>query len=296
MKQDSLPSAGDPKCRSDGTSEAGTSEAGATVAGLRRYGGIYAVLARNSLVREMTFKTNFLLWIVVEICWFSLQLCFVGVLYAHTESVAGWSRWEVVLLVGASHFIQQLFQAFFLINCTHLSELVRTGKLDFLLLLPVNTRFVVSTRQLDLGALVNAAIGVAVMAYAAARLELRPEVPQIAAFALLCGVGVLIHYSLMFLLATISFWTVQAQGIVWVYYNLFNVARLPDSAFQGWFKVLFTFAVPMLLVSNVPTRLLAETLRSPVQVLWLLGMAAVCFLVSELGWRFSIRQYTSASS
>jgi len=39
---------------------------------LRRYLGIYAMLARNSLVREMTFKVNFLLWIFVELLWFAL--------------------------------------------------------------------------------------------------------------------------------------------------------------------------------------------------------------------------------
>ena len=63
------------------------------------------------------------------------------------------------MLVGASHFIQQIYQAFFLINCVNLSELVRTGKLDFLLMLPVNTRFVVSLRQVDLGGFVNAGFG-----------------------------------------------------------------------------------------------------------------------------------------
>ena len=63
-----------------------------------------------------------------------------------------------MLLIGASHLIQQIFQALFLINCTHLSELVRTGRLDFLLLLPVNSRFIISVRQIDLGALVNAAV------------------------------------------------------------------------------------------------------------------------------------------
>jgi ABC-2 type transport system permease protein len=263
---------------------------------LRRYAAVYAILGRNSLVREMTFKTNFLLWIFVELLWFGLQITFINVMFLHTESIAGWSKWQVVLLIGTSHFIQQIFQAFFLINCTNLSELVRTGRLDFLLLLPVNSRFVVSLRQLDLGAFVNAGTAVVVMAYAARRLGLVPDAGQLLGFLVLCGAGVVIHYSLMFLLATVSFWTVQAQGIVWAYYNLFNVARLPDSAFRGGFKIVFTFAIPMLLVSNVPAKLLADRLSSPLEMLLLLGMSVACFLVSEAGWRLSLRRYTSASS
>lgn len=263
---------------------------------LSRYLGVYAALWKNSVTREMIFKTNFLLWIVVEILWFALQLSFIGVIYLHTERIGTWTQWQVVMLIGASHLIQQVFQAFFLINCTNLSELVRNGKLDFLLLLPVNTRFVVSLRQVDLGAFVNAAIAVSVMVYAATRLGLSPGAVQLGAFALLCLCGVLIHYSLMFLLASISFWTVRAQGIVWGYYNLFNIARLPDEAFRGLFKALFTYAIPMLLVSNVPVRMLTRTLQSPAQLLLLLGMTLACFLVSHWGWKFSLRRYTSASS
>jgi ABC-2 type transport system permease protein len=254
------------------------------------------MLWRNSLVREMGFKTNFLLWIVVELLWFALQLSFIGVIYLHTESIAGWSKWQVVMLMGASHFIQQIFQAFFLINCTQLSELVRTGKLDFLLLLPINTRFIISLRQVDLGGFVNATTGAAVMLYAARQMQLVPAPMQILGFLLLCATGILIHYSLMFLLATVSFWAVRAQGIVWAYYNLFNIARLPDSAFRGLFKVFFTFAIPMLLVSNVPVKLLVEKLSSPWEILLLMGLSVICLALSEAGWRISVKHYTSASS
>ncbi len=263
---------------------------------LKRYFTIYAALWKNSVTRETMFKGNFLLWILVEMLWFGLQLSFIGVLYLHTDNIGTWTKWQVVMLVGASHFIQQIFQAFFLVNCVNLSELVRSGKFDFLLLLPVNTRFVVSFRQVDLGAFVNALSGLTVITYAAHKLHFMPTIPHILGFLALCIAGILIHYSLMFLLTTISFWTVRAQGIVWGYYNLFNIARLPDEAFSGLFKAIFTFAIPMLLVSNVPARVLTDKLEHFSSILLLLGMAVVCFAVSEFGWRASLRRYTSASS
>jgi len=261
-----------------------------------RYAGIYAALWKNSVTRETMFKGNFLLWIIVEIIWFALQLSFIGVIYLHTDAIGSWTKWQVVLLVGASHFIQQIYQAFFLINCVNLSELVRNGKLDFLLMLPVNTRFVVSLRQVDLGGFVNAASAVVVMIYAARQIPITPTALQLAGFLALCLVGVLIHYCLMFMLATVSFWTVRAQGIVYGYYNLFNIARMPDEAFRGVFKAVFTFVLPVLLVSNVPVRVLTDTLNSKGWPLVLLGMACACTLASEWVWRISLRRYTSASS
>jgi ABC-2 type transport system permease protein len=244
----------------------------------------------------MSFKSNFLLWIFVELLWFGLQLGFIGVIYLHTDHIASWSKWQVIMLVGASHFIQQIFQALFLTNCVQLSELIRTGRFDFMLLLPMNTRFLISLRQVDLGGFVNAGSALVVMGYAARQLQMVPGMVQIAGFLLLCVAGILIHYSLMFLLATVAFWTVRAQGIVWGYYSMFNIARYPDAAFQGFFRVFFTFAVPMLLVVNVPVKLLLNRLESPREMLWLLGMGAVCFVISELFWRFSMRHYTSASA
>src|SRR5690606_37001827 len=107
--------------------------------------------------------------------------------------------------------------------------------------------------------------------------------------------GVLIHYSLMFLLATVSFWTVRAQGIVWGYYNLFNIARVPDEAFRGVFRAVSTSVVPMLLVSNVPVRLIVGKFSVNAAVLLILASIA-CAILSELGWRASVRRYTSASS
>jgi len=263
---------------------------------LSRYFSIYAALWKNSVTRETMFKTNFLLWILVEMLWFGLQLSFIAVLYLHTDHIGSWSKWQVIMLIGGSHFIQQIFQAFFLVNCTNLSELVRTGKLDFLLLLPVNSRFVVSLRQVDLGAFANAASAVLVMAYAAHQMHFVPSITQVIGFLVLSLAGIIIHYSLMFLLASISFWTVRAQGIVWGYYNLFNIARLPDEAFHGLFKAVFTFVIPMLLVSNVPTRVLAGKLTQAQPLVLLLLMSLACFAASEWGWRASLRRYTSASS
>src|SRR5258708_18129818 len=100
-----------------------------------------------------------------------------------------------------------------------------------------------------------------------------------AGFLVLCVAGVLMHYSLMFLLASISFWTVKAQGIVWGYYNMFQIARMPDEAFRGLFKAFFTFAIPLLVVSDVPVRMLASKLLSPAPF-WLLFSMILLFFSS----------------
>ena len=71
---------------------------------------------------------------------------------------------------------------------------------------------------------------------------------------------------------------------------------MPDEAFRGAFKAVFTFALPVLLVSNVPVRVLADKISSPESWLLLVGVGIGWAALSESFWRVSVRRYTSASS
>src|SRR5918912_3700436 len=130
---------------------------------MRRYFEIYAIMLRNSLIREMSFKTNFLLWLVVEVLWFCGQIFFFSIIFGNVDRIGDWTKWEVVLLIGTHQIISQLFQSFFFTNVAAIPELVRTGKLDSLLVLPIDGQFAVSTKQFGLDSVINALIGAAVV-------------------------------------------------------------------------------------------------------------------------------------
>src|SRR5215210_1114803 len=139
---------------------------------------------RNSLIREMSFKANFILWMFVELLWFVGQIVFIEVLFMYVDRIGDWSKWEVVLLVGTHQLIGQLFQAFFYVNVANLPELVRTGKLDFMLLLPVDPQFSVSTRQFGLDNVVNALVGVAIVIFSLFKLRVIPGAQQVGFYLL----------------------------------------------------------------------------------------------------------------
>src|SRR5437762_9544679 len=127
-------------------------------------------MLRNSLIRSMSFKVNFLLWMVVEVLWFVGQIVFFSIIFANVDRIGDWSKWEVVLLVGTHQIIGQIFQAFFFVNIANIPELVRTGKLDSLLVLPIDSQFAVSSKQFGLDSVVNAALGGAVVIVSLTRL------------------------------------------------------------------------------------------------------------------------------
>ena len=264
---------------------------------MRRYLTIWGIMLRNSLIRELSFKTNFILWMIVEVLWFCGQITFFGIIFGQVDRIGDWTKWEVILLVGTHQMIAQLFQAFFFVNVSNIPELVRTGKLDSLLALPIDSQFAVSTKQFGLDSVLNALLGGVVVIVALSKLHITPTVGHVLLYLVAIGFGVAIHYSIMLTLAAISFWIVRAQGLVYGYFNFLHIARYPDVIFPRLFRFLFGWIIPVVIVANIPARLLIKPLGDPTGLmLHLIVAGSIAFALSRVFWRFALRHYSSASS
>jgi ABC-2 type transport system permease protein len=262
-----------------------------------KYLEVYRVMLRNSLIREMNFKLNFLLWIVVESLWFVGQLIFIQVIFNQVNALGDWTKWQMVLLVGTHQIISQIFQALFYVNLTNLPELVRTGKLDFVLLQPIDGQFTASLRQFGLDSLVSGLVGVAIVTYALIKLQVVPSPGQILLYLTTMLLGISIHYAILFALSTMSFWMTRSQGLIWAYFSVMNLARYPDVIFKGLVKFIFSWLVPVIVVTNVPARVLIRASQTPWWlILHLLLASALMLFLSRILWRFALNRYSSASS
>jgi ABC-2 type transport system permease protein len=264
---------------------------------VRRYIEIYSIMLRNSLIRELSFKANFVLWMVVEVLWFCGQIVFFSIIFGNVDRLGDWTKWEVVLLIGTHQIIAQLFQAFFFVNVANIPELVRTGKLDSLLVLPVDSQFAVSTKQFGPDSVVNAIVGAAVVCFSLSKLAIIPGLTAVLLYLVAIGFGIAVHYSIMLSLAAVSFWIVRAQGLVYGYFNFLNIARYPDAIFPRLFQIIFGWVVPVVIVANIPARLLIKSMGHPGQLMFHLVIAStIVFLLARGFWSFALRHYSSASS
>jgi ABC-2 type transport system permease protein len=109
--------------------------------------------------------------------------------------------------------------------------------------------------------------------------------------------GVCIHYSVMFGLSSLCFWIIRAQGLVYGYFNLFNIGRYPDTVYKGVFKAFFSWIVPVIIVANIPARIITRAADSA--AMGMLQMTAATMLVlifCRLIWLQGLKRYASASS
>jgi ABC-2 type transport system permease protein len=107
--------------------------------------------------------------------------------------------------------------------------------------------------------------------------------------------GIMILYSLWFMLGATSIWFVKIYNVTEVLRGLLDAGRFPMVAYPASYRFFFTFVVPVAFLTTVP----AQTLLGRSSLAWLIGAGVLAFaliLASALFWRFALRFYTSASS
>ncbi len=264
-----------------------------------KYARLLGNLARYTLSRELAFRGNFLVKVSVEVLWLGILLAFYRTVFARTKMVAGWPEEEYLFFVGCFFALNGIIEMFFLDNCNEFAELVRTGDLDFLLLRPIDEQFLITCRKIDWGTGPNVLMGSAVMGLSLYQMGWHFDFARVAAFLLTFVCGVIIAYSFMLLLTSLSVWMVRNQSLMEMWWLFASLARYPKEIFLGtWAQpigLFFTFFLPILLVANVPANSLVRVL-DPWMVLFMLGATVVVFLVSRRFFQHALRSYRSASS
>ena len=186
------------------------------------YWKVFLTFARNSLVRDMTFRTNFIVQCVSSIGWTLMNVGFYLIIFQYTDSIgegSGWDRDKFFLFIATTWFINSLVQAFFMPNAEEFSELIRTGGLDFALLKPIDTQFLISFRKVDWSALSNFFAGFVIAIVALHSLATRDVNPMISSplsvvlYVIFLACGVAIMYSLMICLSATSIWLGRNQTL-----------------------------------------------------------------------------------
>jgi ABC-2 type transport system permease protein len=174
-------------------------------------------------------------------------------------------------------------------------EHIRNGTLDFVLLKPADAQFLVSTAKFEPWRVVDVAAGLVIFAVAFHRLGRVPAPAHVLAALALLACGACTIYSLWILVVSAAFFVVKVDNLAFLFSSIFDAARWPITVFRGAWRVLFTFVVPLALMTTYPALALLGRLDARTTVVALLGAVAFT-LFARAVWMRSIGHYTSASS
>jgi ABC-2 type transport system permease protein len=262
--------------------------------GLRRMLRLAGIFAGASISARMEYRANFLVSLISAILGVGGSLLGLVVLYSDGTTLGGWSQREAFAVVGIYTFVGGIIDLYIRPNLGRIASLVRDGALDFRLLKPVDTQFLISVRDLNPFALPGVLLGLAVTVWAAA------GVPGVTVSGVLLGgllvlASLAIVYSIWFMLCTTAFWFVKVENASELFTGFYQAGQFPVTAFPGWARHLFTFVIPIAFITTIPAEMIIGR-SDGTRALAAVGFAAILVVGSRLFWRTAVRNYTSASS
>jgi ABC-2 type transport system permease protein len=247
-----------------------------------------------SLRRTLAYRINLFFDALLAVVELAASIGAIGIIFAQTGLLAGWSAGQMLALIGTFAFITGLRATFLDPSLADLSQQIRDGRLDTYLLQPASSVLLAtSTRHAPL-ALVQSLLGIGVIILGLHELAIVPSPLAVAGWALLTLIGLLIGWATSVGLASLAFWAPRLNlGVL--YGAAWELGRYPVDIYGRWLQRLLTFAFPVAAITTWPARTLTQGPDPSILVAAvLLGSAFTA--VTMLLWHLGLRRYTGATS
>jgi ABC-2 type transport system permease protein len=250
------------------------------------------VQIRASLQTALTYRVDFIVSSAMALFWITWGLVPMLVVW-RGRTIAGWDLDEALLVVAWFTLLRGLLEGAVSPALVAVVERIRKGTLDFVLLKPADAQFLVSTAKFEPVHLVDvfAALGLAV--YAFMRLGRWPAPLDVAVALALTIAAAALLYSVAVLVVASAFWVVRVDNLIYLFNSVFDAGRWPSTVWKGALRIIFTFIIPLALMTSWPAMALLGRL-SLTTALAAIGGAAAFVLLSRLVWLRAIGHYTSA--
>jgi len=258
-----------------------------------RYARLLGVQLRAALLLMMQYRLDFFIDMLLSLVWIAASLVPLVVLFGQRQSVAGWSWAEALVVVAWFTCLKGILEGAIQPALQAVVEHIRTGTLDFLLLKPVDAQFMVSTARFELSRLADVLSGLALLGFALHRLGHRPDAVSVLLTAWLLVTAVMLLYSIWILVISLAFYVVKVDNLSFLFSSIYDAARWPASVFRGVVGFLFTFVIPLAVMTTYPALAILGRL-SPWRALAAFAGALAFGLLARTVWKGALRRYTSA--
>lgn len=256
---------------------------------------LIATFVRLSILNELAYRANFYTSMLQSAIGLALALGVLGLVYAHTDTLAGWDPNSLLALVGIFFLMSGFIETFIAPPMQQFLDDVRKGTLDFTLTKPEDSQLLVSVRTVAIWNLADVLVGAVLIGVSVARSAARPGPAEVAAFVFALLLGAVIVYSFWLMLATIAFWFIKIENILVIFQSMYQAGRWPVGIYPPVLRIVLTFLVPVAFAVTVP----AEALTGRLTWESLAGaalLAALIFTAARAFWRRGLRSYSGASA
>jgi ABC-2 type transport system permease protein len=259
---------------------------------------VYLRLAGANIRGQLQYRASFALDVTATFAISFLDFLAVLVLFHNVPRLAGWDVHEVAFLYATSSVAFALAEIV-VGHSEALSQRLRTGTFDQLLVRPRGTLFQIVAGDLPLRRLGRAAQGLVVLAYALTGVEIHWDAGRIAVLVGMVPAGIVLFGSMWVVGLCVLFWTTEGSEFSNAFtYGGQYMTQYPIDIYSEWLRRFLAYLVPTAFVSYFPALYVlgkADPLGLPRVFQFSSPVVALAAaVVAGLAWQNAVRHYRSA--
>lgn len=255
-----------------------------------RYLSLYREFFKVSLSEELIFRFNFSLQSLMNISFIGVYFFTSVFIFDHIEHIGLWNEKEFLLFLSFALAVDQTHYLLFSFNFWAFSEDIRLGHLDFHLLKPFQSLFIVFFRRLAIPGIFTVLLTYFMIIYFGIQAQLSFFVWLSLPFCLLLSLFLLLGIEI--LISLFNFFTVEGMGVNQLRLQLQHLARWPDFIYRNPARL---WLFPFLAITSIPVRWMLDWSYWTWLVIMFGGTVVLWFFVFLL-WPRSLKFYESPSS
>lgn len=252
-------------------------------------------LAKVSMIREMEFRSNFILGILRQILWLGAFLFSISIIFQHTSNIHGWTQPELIIILALSRIFEGIIDITISRNIADFPRLIQQGLFDYTLIKPLPAQFAMAFRTVNIYLLGNVAAGIVLLTTVLTSGSIPFTIGNIALFIWVSIMGLIIFYSILITTASLAFFLERLEAL-WGLMNLYTEPlTVPATIFPRTAQFVMSYLIPISFIVFVPAQAITNKIG------WHMGIYATCIAIVFLGianivWQAGLARYTSASS
>ena len=258
---------------------------------------LYLNYIKVQIKTAMEYKFNTFLMAIASALSSFAAVFGVYLLFGKYTSVGGYGFNEVLItfsmVLTVFSISEMVFRGF-----DQFDKLVRHGELDRLLIRPRSIFMQVLGIKIEFSKIGRIVLGITLLIYALINSTIEWNYLKIIVVILMIFSGVVIYLSIYLLSSSFTIFTIEGAEVINIFTNGGReVCTYPLDIYKKFFKMFFTFVIPLACFNYIPLKFLLEEAGSVSIFYALFPLASILFFIpSILIFNWSMKHYKSTGS
>lgn len=257
---------------------------------------MHRIFVTQELKRMMEYKGDFIVGIIGFLLGQLTNMLFLFIVFSQIPSLMGWTLEQVIFIYGFSLIPKGIDHLFFdnLWSIGHFT--VRKGDFDKYLTRPINPLFHVMVEKLQIDALGELLMGIALICITMPSVSIQWSVTKVLLILLVIPFATMIYVGIKTATAAIAFWTKRSGNVTFMFYMVNDFAKYPVTIYNNFVKTVITYIIPFAFTAFYPANYILTGENPLFNIGFTVVISIVIMTIGVCIWNKGIKAYESAGS